>query len=124
MKKINSLVLYSVFSIFFTIGIAVKSNASLLSLNLRHINSKAVAQVELPDVESELPNVEDTEEIIDEPQQILDNFEYQDSDYWQSLCDLFNQTGQVEKAQEACGKIIELGTDEEPDVWLARGNSL
>ena len=125
MKKINILVFYSVFSIFFTIGITVKSNTSLLILNLRQfINSKAVAQVELPDVESELPNVENTEEIIDEPQQLLDNFEYQDSDYWQSLCDLFNQTGQVEKAQEACGKIIELGTDEEPDVWLVRGNSL
>ena len=125
MEKINILVLYSVFSIFFTIGIAVKSNTSLLTLNLRQfINSKALAQVELPDVESELPDVEDAEEIIDEPQQILDDFEYQDSDYWQSLCDLFNQTGQVEKAQEACRKIIELGTDEEPDVWLARGNSL
>lgn len=126
MKKINSLFFYSVFSIFFTIGIAVKSNTSLLTLNLRQlISSKAVAQVELPDVESELPNVEDTEEIINEPEQLLDEFEYQDGDYWQSLCDLYNQTGQVEQAKEACEKIIELGTDDDdPDVWLARGNSL
>lgn len=126
MKKYSLDFFYPVFIIFFTIGIAVKSNTSLLTLNLRQsLDLKAVAQVELPDVESELPSAEDTEEIINEPEQLLDNFEYQDSDYWQSLCDLFNQTGQVEKAKEACGKIIELGDDDEnPDVWLARGNTL
>ena len=117
----------TIFVVLYILGIEVKSNASSVISNSREFvkSNLLIAQNDLQNIEDELPSIEESEQIINEPQQLLEDFEYQDRDYWQDLCDLFNQTGQVEKANEACQRVIELGDDDEdPDVWLARGNTL
>ena len=94
---------------------AVKAKSSNLLL----------AQTGLPDIDNQVPDVPNPEQVIDNPNGVLRDFEYEDIDYWENLCDLFGRTGQTRNANEACSRVIELNSDDnDPDDWLARGMSL
>jgi tetratricopeptide (TPR) repeat protein len=92
-------------------------------------SNSIVAQNNLPDVPdaedaaNELPNLLKSGQSSDNFDRQLNNFKYEDADYWQNLCDLYERTNQLEKANQACNKMIEL-EDEDADVWLTRGNNL
>ena len=83
-----------------------------------------VAQTGVPEVDRQVPNLSNPEQVIENRDRLSD-FEYEDVDYWENLCELFNRTGQTRQANQACSRVIELnGDDNDPDVWLARGISL
>ena len=129
MKSINFSIncFLSIFPlIFFSTKLEVQQTDTLL--NHRPVYSQnsdlLFAQTGIPDADRTIPNLSDPESIIDNPQQVQDNFNYEDVDYWENLCDLFGRTGQVARANEACSRVIELDGDENADTWLTRGNSL
>ena len=129
MKSINFSIncFLSIFPlIFFSTKLEVQQTDTLL--NHRPVYSQnsdlLFAQTGIPDADRTIPNLSDPESIIDNPQQVQDNFNYENVDYWENLCDLFRRTGQVARANEACSKVIELDGDENADTWLARGTSL
>lgn len=53
----------------------------------------------------------------------LSNFDNQDHEYWQDLCNILNRAGRIEEAEAACQRVIEL-TPHKADAWLIRGNVL